>query len=96
MNSLIGRLLFWGLPLFKFMEKIKTLTELAVGESSVIMGLVTEGSMRRRFLDVGLSRGTCVTCVGESPFGDPRAYLVRGCKIAIRRRDAKTVLIDNS
>lgn len=78
------------------MEKIKTLTELAVGESSVIMGLVTEGSMRRRFLDVGLSRGTCVTCVGESPFGDPRAYLVRGCKIAIRRRDAKTVLIDNS
>lgn len=87
---------FWAKALFKFMEKIKTLTELAVGESSVIMGLVTEGSMRRRFLDVGLSRGTCVTCVGESPFGDPRAYLVRGCKIAIRRRDAKTVLIDNS
>ena len=95
MNSLIGRLLFWGVAPIKFMENTKTLAELEVGESSVISGLVTEGSMRRRFLDVGLSRGTCVSCVGESPFGDPRAYLVRGCKIAIRRKDAKTVLIES-
>jgi ferrous iron transport protein A len=78
------------------MEKVKTLADLAVGEYGMIAGLVTVGSMRRRFLDVGLSAGTRVMCVGESPFGDPRAYFVRGCKIAIRRTDAKTVLIDNS
>lgn len=84
------------MPDFKFMEKLKTLADLAVGECGIIEGLCTVGGMRRRFLDVGLSRGTCVSCVGESPFGDPRAYLVRGCKIAIRDTDAKTVLIDNS
>ncbi len=78
------------------MENVKTLADLAVGECGIIEGLITAGSMRRRFLDVGLSRGTCVFCVGESPFGDPRAYFVRGCKIAIRRTDAETVLIDNS
>lgn len=77
------------------MENTKTLADLAVGECGIIGGLITTGSMRRRFLDVGLSRGTCVRCVGESPFGDPRAYFVRGCKIAIRRTDAKTVLIDS-
>ena len=49
------------------MEKVKTLADLAVGEYGMIAGLVTVGSMRRRFLDVGLSAGTRVMCVGESP-----------------------------
>ena len=75
------------------MENTKTLADLAVGECGIIEGLVTAGSMHRRFLDVGLSRGTCIRCVGESPFGDPRAYFVRGCKIAIRCADAETVII---
>jgi len=75
------------------MEKIKTLSELAVGESCIIDRLATEGSMRRRLLDVGMSVGTHVTCVGESPFGDPRAYLVRGSKIAIRQIDSEGILV---
>ena len=78
------------------MEKVKTLADLAVGECGIIEGLITVGGMRRRFLDVGLSRGTPVRCVGESPFGDPRAYVVRGCKIAIRRIDAETVAVRES
>ena len=50
-------------------------------------------SMRRRLLDIGLIPGTEVACLGVSPLGDPRTYLVRGKMIAIRARDAEGVVI---
>lgn len=49
--------------------------------------------MRRRLLDIGLIPGTEVVCLGASPLGDPRVYLVRGKMIAIRSRDAGSVVI---
>ena len=70
------------------------LDQLCVGECATVSRLLTEGSMRRRFLDVGLSPGTKVLCVGRSPFGDPSAYLVRGCEIAIRKRDAEGIVLE--
>lgn len=72
---------------------IKRLNELAVGDSGTVASIVSEGSMRRRFLDVGIVPGTEVTCVGRSPFGDPSAYLVRGTKIAIRKIDAHGIVL---
>lgn len=76
------------------MEKTgsKRLSELALGERGYVIGLLTEGSMRRRFLDIGLVEGTEVACLGQSPSGDPRAYRIRGAVIAIRSEDAKTVV----
>lgn len=76
------------------MEKKKRLCELCVGECGRVHSLVAEGSMRRRFLDVGIAPGTVVFCVGKSPFGDPCAYFVRGCEIAIRRTDARKVILE--
>jgi ferrous iron transport protein A len=76
------------------MENKKRLSDMSVGECGRISRLLTEGSMRRRFLDVGLAPGTVVTCVGRSPLGDPSAYLVRGCKIAIRRSDASGIILE--
>lgn len=76
------------------MKREKRLSELCVGECGFVVSLLTEGSMRRRFLDIGLSVGTKVSCVGRSPLGDPSAYLVRGCKIAIRKRDADGIIVE--
>ena len=75
------------------MEKEKRLSELSVGESGRVSELLTSGSMRRRFLDIGISPGTEIICVGKSPFGDPAAYLVRGCEVAIRRSDAYGIVL---
>lgn len=69
------------------------LCDIDVGESAVVERLETTGSMRRRLLDIGLCQGTVVECVGKSPMGDPRAYLVRGAIIAIRSYDSKTVIV---
>ena len=49
--------------------------------------------MRRRLLDIGMIPGTEIFCAGRSPFGDPSAYLVRGKLIAIRKKDAKRIVI---
>ena len=56
--------------------------------------LDTEGYLRRRFMDIGLVEGTLVECLRKSPAGDPKAYLIRGAVIAIRKEDAATVLVE--
>ena len=68
-----------------------TLNTLNIGEQAVVERLCNSGSMRRRLLDIGLTEGTCVTCVGRSPGGDPAAYLIRGAVIAIRDTDAADI-----
>lgn len=73
--------------------KALTLDKLRVGQRGVVSALLAEGSMRRRMIDLGIVDGTEIECVGESPAGDPRAYLIRGAVIAIRAKDAKGVCI---
>ena len=63
------------------------------GEKAVVTQLHTVGSMRRRFLDIGLAPNTVVECLGRSPGGDPSAYLIRGAVIAIRACDSRTVRV---
>ncbi len=71
----------------------KKLSELAVGDFGTVMSLDITGGMRRRLLDIGLSPGTEVFCVGCSPFGDPYLYSVRGTDVAIRLSDAKNIIL---
>ena len=75
------------------MEKEKRLSELGVGEAAVVRELRASDGMRRRFLDIGVIEGTRIYCIGQSPFGDPRAYLIRGKVIAVRARDAKSIVV---
>lgn len=74
-------------------EEKKILSHLKVGECGSVECVARDSLMRRRLLDIGLIPGTQVVCVGVSPLGDPRTYLVRGKMIAIRSRDAVSVVI---
>ena len=69
------------------------LCDMAVGERARVFEVLPSCSHRRRFFDIGLVRGTEVLCVGKSPAGDPRAYLIRGAVIAIRAKDCREVVI---
>lgn len=73
------------------MIKDYSLNDIKIGESAIVKHLNVHGAMRRRLLDLGLTCGTHVECVGESPHGDPRAYLIRGAVIAIRKKDAENI-----
>ena len=69
------------------------LSELKVGEECIVTGFEAGASGKQRFMDLGLTKGARVSCIGASPFGNPRAYLIRGAIIAIRNIDARTVRV---
>lgn len=63
------------------------------GECAEVERILSSGSMRRRLLDIGLTPNTVIECVGKSPAGDPKAFLIRGAVIAIRSEDCADILI---
>ncbi len=71
---------------------MNTLNDIEIGKTAVVKKLLTHGTMRRRLLDIGLIEGTPVQCIGRSPSGDPRAYLIRGAVIAIRSEDCAEII----
>ncbi len=71
-----------------------TLNDIPKGCGAIVKELLTHGNMRRRMLDIGLVNGAEVECVGESPLGDPKAYLICGAVIAIRGADAGMVEVE--
>ncbi|RIL09800.1 DNA-binding protein [bacterium] len=71
------------------------LSALPIGRSATVAGLspACRGTERRRLLDLGFVPGTVITAEMVSPSGDPTAYAVRGALIALRRTQARHVLI---
>lgn len=75
------------------MQDTDNLSRLNQGECAVVLDIKSSDSMRRRLQDIGLIKGTNVTCVQRSPLGDPSAYLVRGAVVALRSEDSSCVEI---
>ena len=75
------------------MEEQCSLCDLKPGERALVIDINVHGSMRRRLQDIGLVKNTEVECVGQSPFKNPSAYLIRGAVIALRHEDGKNILV---
>ena len=69
------------------------LEHLSEGQSAYVTLVAVEPAMRRRLADLGLIRGTRVTCLYRSPAGDPVAYLIRGAVIALRGQDTSRIQV---
>lgn len=69
------------------------LTRLSPGDEGRVAALRSTGAMRRRLQDIGLIEGTRVRCLLRAPAGDPVAYRIRGAVIALRAKDAGSVLL---
>ena len=76
------------------MNETLTLSDLREGESGYVMEVAARPAMTGRLTDLGLVRGTRVTCMLRSPAGDPCAYLIRGAVIALRRADAEGIRLE--
>ena len=70
---------------------MKTLRDVKVGESAVIEQLHGEGALKRRLMDMGLTRGTPVYVRKVAPLGDPMELTVRGYELSVRRGDAEQI-----
>ncbi len=73
-----------------------TLNELNLGEEAMVGSVEANGGLKRRFLDIGLIKGTKVKCVAVSPQRDPKAFLIRGAVIAIRNKDSALIRMEDS
>ena len=69
------------------------LNELKINQKGIIKEITTTGTIKRRFLDLGLVKGTPIIPVLVSPTKEPRAFEVRGSVIAIRKEDAQKILV---
>ena len=65
-----------------------TLKDLNVGDIAKVTLIDEKSNLYQRFMEIGIINGTKIECVLKSPFGDPKAYLIRGTLIAIRECDA--------
>ena len=73
--------------------KIENLSQLPLNENGIIDKIECDEGIKRRLLDMGLVKGTNIVPILISPSGDPRAFLVRGTIIAIRKEDAEDIKI---
>ncbi|HCW53543.1 MAG TPA: ferrous iron transport protein A [Clostridium sp.] len=71
-----------------------TLNNINLDTECYVKNINAEGSIQRRFLDLGLINGTSILPLSKSPSGDPIAYLIRGTVIAIRSEDASKIIVE--
>jgi ferrous iron transport protein A len=72
---------------------MKTLKDVAVGESATIIKINGEGKVKRRIMDMGITKGTEVFVRKVAPLGDPIEITVRGYELSIRKADAEILEI---
>ena len=70
---------------------MKTLKDVKVGETAVIVRLHGEGALKRRIMDMGLTKGTEVFVRKVAPLGDPLELTVRGNELSLRKGDAELI-----
>ncbi|MBR6872860.1 MAG: ferrous iron transport protein A [Ruminococcus sp.] len=70
---------------------MNTLRDTAVGQTVKIVRIHGEGAVRRRIMDMGMTKGTEVTVRKVAPLGDPVEITVRGYELSIRKADAEMV-----
>lgn len=72
---------------------MRTLKEVKVGENVKVVKLHGEGAVKRRIMDMGLTKGTEVHVRKVAPLGDPVEVTVRGYELSIRKADAEMIEI---
>ena len=73
---------------------MKTLKETRIGETVRVVKLHVEGAVKRRIMDMGLTKGVEVSVRKVAPLGDPIEVNVRGYELSIRKADADMIEVE--
>lgn len=74
---------------------MKTLRETKVGDTVRVVKLHGEGAVKRRIMDMGLTKGVDVKIRKVAPLGDPIEVTVRGYELSIRKADAEMIEVES-
>ena len=73
---------------------MKTLKEVKVGDTVVVTRLNGEGAVRRRIMDMGITKGTQIFVRKVAPLGDPIEVNIRGYELSLRKADAEMIEVN--
>ena len=68
-----------------------TLRDVKIGETCTVIKLHGEGALKRRIMDMGITKGVVIKVVKVAPLGDPIEINVRGYELSLRKADADLI-----
>lgn len=73
---------------------MKTLKEVACGQTVKVTKLTGDGPVKRRIMDMGITKGVEIFVRKVAPLGDPVEVTVRGYELSLRKADAEMILVE--
>jgi len=73
---------------------MKTLKEVKVGQTTQVVKLHGTGAIKRRIMDMGITKGVEVYVRKVAPLGDPIEITVRGYELSVRKEDAASIEVE--
>lgn len=73
---------------------MKTLKDASIGQNVKVVKLHGEGAVKRRIMDMGVTKGTEVYIRKVAPLGDPIEVTVRGYELSVRKADAEMIEVE--
>ncbi len=73
---------------------MNTLRQAKVGQTVTVVRLHGQGAVKRRIMDMGITRGTEIFVRKVAPLGDPIELTVRGYELSLRKSDAETIEVE--
>ena len=73
---------------------MKTLREVEIGSTVKVVKLHGEGAVKRRIMDMGITKGTEIYVRKVAPLGDPVELTVRGYELSLRKADAEMIEVE--
>ena len=73
---------------------MRTLKEIPCGESVKVTKLTGDGAVKRRIMDMGITKGIDIFVRKTAPLGDPVEVTVRGYELSLRKADAEMILVE--
>ena len=73
---------------------MKTLKQVKIGGTAKVVKLHGEGALKRRIMDMGITKGVEVKVRKVAPLGDPIEITVRGYELSLRKEDAEKIEVE--
>ncbi|MEF9960089.1 MAG: ferrous iron transport protein A [Niameybacter sp.] len=73
---------------------MSNLKKVPCGKSAIVRKIDVQGTLKRRIMDMGITKGVEVTVKKVAPLGDPIEVCVRGYSLSLRKEDAKNIFVE--
>ena len=73
---------------------MRTLKDVKIGDTARVSKLLSQGALRRRIMDMGITKGVSIYVRKVAPLGDPIEITVRGYELSLRKEDAQMIEVE--